>query len=84
VNQPHDAVESEEEQASMQERQARQLRQGWGDKECAHLAFDHLTLGNIHDGYLCIRCGQEFTQAQRDQLLARRKAETAKTIQSVG
>lgn len=60
----------------MQERQARQIRQEWGVKPCAHPAFDRLMLGNINDGYVCIRCGQEFTPAQRDQLLARRKAET--------
>lgn len=63
----------------MQERQARQLRQVWGDKACEHSAFDHLTLGNIHDGYICIRCGHEFTQEQRDQLIARRKAEMTET-----
>ena len=61
----------------MQERQARQQRQEWGDKVCIHPAFDHLTLGSIHDGYVCIRCGQEFTQEQRDQLLTHRKAEVA-------
>jgi hypothetical protein len=62
----------------MQERQARQLRQEWGDKACGHSAFDHLTLGSIHDGYVCIRCGHEFTQEQRDLLLTNRKAEAAK------
>ena len=59
----------------MQERHARQLRQEWGDKMCGHPAFDHLTLGSIHDGYVCIRCGQKFTQEQRDLLLNSRKAE---------
>ena len=61
----------------MQERHARQLRQEWADKVCGHPAFDPLTLGSIHDGYVCIRCGQEFTQEQRDRLLTSRKAEVA-------
>lgn len=59
----------------MQERQARQLRQEWGGKPCAHPAFDLLMLGSLHDGYCCLRCGQEFTLAQRDLLLTGRKAE---------
>ncbi len=59
----------------MQERQARQMRQTWGDKPCAHPAFDVLMLGSLHDGYVCLRCGQEFTQEQRDLLLASRKTE---------
>ena len=63
----------------MQEREARQLRQTWGDKPCGHPAWDHLVLGRIHDGYVCIRCGQEFTQQQREQLLASRKAQTVPT-----
>jgi hypothetical protein len=61
----------------MQERQARQLRQEWGNQGCGHPAFDKLLLGSIHDGYVCIRCGQEFTQEQRDLLLSSRKAEAA-------
>ena len=61
----------------MQERHARQLRQEWTDKPCAHPAFDRLELGRIQDGYVCLRCGQEFTQPQRDNLLARRRAENA-------
>jgi hypothetical protein len=61
----------------MQERQARQLRQTWGDSGCVHPAFDKLLLGSIHDGYVCIRCGQEFNQQQRDLLLTSRKAEAA-------
>ena len=58
----------------MQERQARQLRQTWGDRVCAHPAFDKLLLGSIHDGYVCIRCGQEFNHQQRDLLLTSHKA----------
>ena len=61
----------------MQECQARQLRQEWGDKVCSHPAWDHLVLGRIHDGYVCIRCGQEFTQQQHDLLLQNRKTEVA-------
>lgn len=58
----------------MQERQARQLRQEWGDKPCSHPAFDLLMLGSIHDGYVCLRCGQEFTREQHEQFLADRKS----------
>lgn len=58
----------------MQEREARELRQTWGDKPCLHPAWDRLRLGSLHDGYVCLRCGQEFTNAQRDLLIASRKA----------
>lgn len=61
----------------MQEREARQMRQTWGDKPCAHPAFDQLMLGNLRDGYVCLRCGQEFTPAQRDQMLALRQSDPA-------
>ena len=63
----------------IQEGDARQLRQEWGDRPCTHPAFDHLTRGGSHDGYVCMRCGQEFTPEQRDLLRDRRRAEAAST-----
>jgi hypothetical protein len=68
----------------MQESHARQLRQEWGEKACTHPAFDHLTRGGSHDGYVCMRCGQEFTPAQRDLLLTNRKTEMTDANKTTG
>ncbi len=57
---------------ALQEQEARQLREAWSDRPCPHPAFDRLCYGGVHEGYVCLPCGWEFTGEERDQVLARR------------
>lgn len=59
----------------MQNRIAKQIRKDWGEKDCPHPALDRRYFGGTQDGYVCIRCGAEFTSEQRKSLLAARLAE---------
>jgi len=52
----------------MQEQEARRIREKWGSKPCDHAGLDRLYFGSAHDGYVCIRCGKEFTQQEKEEL----------------
>jgi hypothetical protein len=56
----------------MQEHVAREVRKNWGDRPCLHPALDRRYFSTTQDGYVCIRCGAEFTKEERDRVLAAR------------
>jgi hypothetical protein len=56
----------------MQEHIARQVRLNWGDRPCPHPALDRRYFGSTQEGYVCIRCGAEFTKEEREQVIANR------------
>jgi hypothetical protein len=52
----------------MHVQEARRVRQLWGEKPCTHPALDRLLQRDVPDGFVCIRCGREFSPQEREAL----------------
>jgi hypothetical protein len=60
----------------MKQKQARSLRDAWGDKLCAHPAFarEYDQAGERTGNYICTQCGATISFRERAELLAGRRA----------
>ena len=72
---------SGQERIDMDYKKAEELRKEWGDKPCSHPHLEPEThLGSefvaVKTGdYVCTICGQDFTQEERNQIVAARDSQ---------
>jgi hypothetical protein len=58
----------------MQSKRAEALRREWGDKPCEHPDFDReYYLGTETGDYVCTRCGEAFTRAEKERVVTARR-----------
>lgn len=63
----------------MQMKTAARLRKNWGDKVCDHPDFDReYCLGGQTGDYVCVQCGESFTQSAVNEIEVRRTCSSDK------
>jgi len=58
----------------MQTKKAQSLRAKWGNNPCDHPDFDkEYDFGAQTGDYVCTQCGEEFTEAEKNEIIAQRE-----------